>query len=130
MATPAAPVEGSHLNDGCGNGYDLAIDGGVSLLYLACGSGVQVIDIADPAAPGVVGRYDTGGNDSYTHVALRGDRAWFADTDGVHELDVADPTQPVQEIGRAHVRTPVPNAHLVCRLLLEKKKTNRHNQYT
>src|SRR3546814_9593144 len=26
-----------------------------------------------------------------------------------------------QQIGRAHVRTPVPNAHLVCRLLLEKK---------
>src|SRR3546814_3377126 len=28
-----------------------------------------------------------------------------------------------QEIGRAHVRTPVTNAHLVCRLLLEKKNT-------
>src|SRR3546814_6926927 len=27
-----------------------------------------------------------------------------------------------EEIGRAHVRTPVTNAHLVCRLLLEKKK--------
>src|SRR3546814_7786283 len=27
-----------------------------------------------------------------------------------------------QQIGRAHVRTPVTNAHLVCRLLLEKKK--------
>src|SRR3546814_9540377 len=26
------------------------------------------------------------------------------------------------KIGRAHVRTPVTNAHLVCRLLLEKKK--------
>src|SRR3546814_2501131 len=26
------------------------------------------------------------------------------------------------EIGRAHVWTPVTNAHLVCRLLLEKKK--------
>src|SRR3546814_4587019 len=26
------------------------------------------------------------------------------------------------EIGRAHVRTPVTNAHLVCRLLLENKK--------
>src|SRR3546814_5707166 len=25
------------------------------------------------------------------------------------------------QIGRAHVRTPVTNAHLVCRLLLEKK---------
>src|SRR3546814_2321718 len=28
------------------------------------------------------------------------------------------------KIGRAHVRTPVTNAHLVCRLLLEKKNTN------
>src|SRR3546814_9271150 len=27
------------------------------------------------------------------------------------------------EIGRAHVRTPVTNAHLVCRLLLEKNTT-------
>src|SRR3546814_5758055 len=27
-----------------------------------------------------------------------------------------------REIGRAHVLTPVTNAHLVCRLLLEKKK--------
>src|SRR3546814_4701660 len=26
-----------------------------------------------------------------------------------------------REIGRAHVCTPVPNAHLVCRLLLQKK---------
>src|SRR3546814_3686822 len=29
-----------------------------------------------------------------------------------------------EQIGRAHVRTPVTNAHLVCRLLLE--KTKRH----
>src|SRR3546814_8157390 len=30
----------------------------------------------------------------------------------------------VGKIGRAHVWTPVTNAHLVCRLLLEKKKPN------
>src|SRR3546814_9454736 len=30
------------------------------------------------------------------------------------------------EIGRAHVWTPVTNAHLVCRLLLE---NNKHQQY-
>src|SRR3546814_6495453 len=37
----------------------------------------------------------------------------------------------VDEIGRAHVRTPVTNAHLVCRLLLEKKKHTAHsNQKT
>src|SRR3546814_12761119 len=29
-----------------------------------------------------------------------------------------------EEIGRAHVLTPVTNAHLVCRLLLEKKNYN------
>src|SRR3546814_8544257 len=32
------------------------------------------------------------------------------------------------QIGRAHVRTPVPNAHPVCRLLLEKKKTCNYTQ--
>src|SRR3546814_1982206 len=31
------------------------------------------------------------------------------------------------EIGRAHVRTPVTNAHLVCRLRLEKKKQHTTN---
>src|SRR3546814_3906576 len=30
-----------------------------------------------------------------------------------------------RKIGRAHVRTPVTNAHLVCRLLLEKKKIHK-----
>src|SRR3546814_962137 len=32
--------------------------------------------------------------------------------------------RPLAEIGRAHVCTPVTNAHLVCRLLLAKKKKN------
>src|SRR3546814_6536872 len=33
-----------------------------------------------------------------------------------------------EQIGRAHVLTPVTNAHLVCRLLLEKKKKNKQIQ--
>src|SRR3546814_4216702 len=33
-----------------------------------------------------------------------------------------DPAVPAEEIGRAHVGNPVTNAHLVCSLLLEKKK--------
>src|SRR3546814_8358465 len=37
-----------------------------------------------------------------------------------------DPNQ----IGRAHVCTPVTNAHLVCRLLLEKKKQIKSTTYT
>src|SRR3546814_8653517 len=31
------------------------------------------------------------------------------------------------KIGRAHVWTPVTNAHLVCRLLLEKKNNQQNN---
>src|SRR3546814_7120670 len=34
------------------------------------------------------------------------------------------------EIGRAHVRTPVTHAQLVCRLLLEKKKVKIYNKDT
>src|SRR3546814_962085 len=37
-------------------------------------------------------------------------------------LDACRRRQPDEEIGRAHVRTPVTNAHLVCRLLHEQKK--------
>src|SRR3546814_2173389 len=33
----------------------------------------------------------------------------------------------VREIGRAHVCTPVTNEHIVCRLLLEKKKNTQTN---
>src|SRR3546814_4653071 len=46
---------------------------------------------------------------------------------GDHSASVADagePGAPAAEIGRAHVCTPVTNAHLVCRLLLEIKNIN------
>src|SRR3546814_8401324 len=35
--------------------------------------------------------------------------------------------EAAREIGRAHVCTPVTNAHLVCRLLLAKKNTQQTN---
>src|SRR3546814_10357012 len=40
---------------------------------------------------------------------------------GLHRLGAGQRDELVDEIGRAHVCTPVTNAHLVCRLLLEKK---------
>src|SRR3546814_3459898 len=51
-----------------------------------------------------------------------------------HRQDKSDNLRSPQ-IGRAHVRTPVTNAHLVCRLLLEKKKRKhkairQHTTYT
>src|SRR3546814_4492672 len=48
-----------------------------------------------------------------------------AKADGERETLVAQ-----LKIGRAHVCTPVTNAHLVCRLLLEKKHQPRQTQGT
>src|SRR3546814_9089314 len=42
---------------------------------------------------------------------------------GAQDVVVEEVAVAEHEIGRAHVRTPVTNAHLGCRLLLEKKKT-------
>src|SRR3546814_1266683 len=41
---------------------------------------------------------------------------------GAGSVDTIDLVGNSLQIGRAHVCTPVTNAHLVCRLLLEKKK--------
>src|SRR3546814_6219764 len=46
---------------------------------------------------------------------------------GMTDADFGQPIVAI-EIGRAHVGTPVTNAHLVCRLQLEKKK--KINQHT
>lgn len=94
LADPAAPAQVSRIDDDCGTAFDLAIDAGVSLAYVACNGSMQVLDIEDPAAPAVVGRYQAS-RASDSRIAQRGDRAWFGDVDGLHQLDVSDPTAPV-----------------------------------
>src|SRR3546814_961552 len=53
---------------------------------------------------------------------------YYGDKPAIHIVGANDGAvvcnQP-NKIGRAHVWTPVTNAHLVCRLLLEKKTTNK-----
>src|SRR3546814_10602058 len=54
-------------------------------------------------------------------------RRWTTEYWSQHYNDFDQvPLHATGQIGRAHVRTPVTNAHLVCRLLLEKKKGNLH----
>src|SRR3546814_2420801 len=48
----------------------------------------------------------------------------MVDRFGTRWIAVAGGAIYAAEIGRAHVCTPVTNAHLVCRLLLEKQKLN------
>src|SRR3546814_9068422 len=47
------------------------------------------------------------------------------------QCDVWQRVTPIvaNEIGRAHVLTPVTNAHIVCRILLDKTKTARDKEY-
>lgn len=94
LADPAAPVEVTRINDGCGTAFDLAIDTEVPLAYVACDGSMQVLDIGDPAAPAVVGRYQAQRASDYSRVVQQGDRAWFSDVDGLHQLDVTNPTAP------------------------------------
>src|SRR3546814_10840493 len=77
--------------------------------------------------------HDPKGNELYDETGLVGSSASNASmirprvslsgatSDMASRLALA-PATSLNEIGRAHVCTPVTNAHLVCRLLLEKKK--------
>src|SRR3546814_9887339 len=58
--------------------------------------------------------------------ARRCDQKTRADVE--RAIDIARPDVAIDEIGRAHVLTQVTNAHLVCRLLLEKKKSQNRTQ--
>src|SRR3546814_8245275 len=76
--------------------------------------------------------------DSYRYVQRNAMKVWESDGQlSLMELLKADPDvaaaltaeqieEKFNQIGRAHVRTPVTNAHLVCRLLLEKKNKKQH----
>src|SRR3546814_1232319 len=47
--------------------------------------------------------------------------AWGIDNHLTRKISGANPMQIALQIGRANVWTPVTNAHLVCRLLIEKQ---------
>src|SRR3546814_4957052 len=96
------------------------VDGMVTGTSISLGSSDIAIGAdARVGMAGVTGTLNVRNNDDSrtTYIGGTGDR------DGYH-LDADEMTRLFgnQEIGRAHVWTPVTNAHLVCRLLLENKK--------
>jgi hypothetical protein len=70
-----------------------------NLAYVADGrSGLQVLDVSNPAAPVRLGGYDTSG--SAEGVQVVGNLAYVADGDsGLQVLDVSNPALPVQRAG-------------------------------
>lgn len=70
---------------------DIAVGDGL-LLVASEVSGLLIYDVADPAAPHLVGHYDSPGE--AVAVALRGHHALVADTSALLVIDVADPVSP------------------------------------
>src|SRR3546814_2022643 len=91
----------------CGTGADMTLRPDLAIIADAVPAGTRVLDI--------------GCGDGELIAALR-DKG--VDARGL-EIDPANAT--AAKIGRAHVSTPVTNAHLVCRLLLEKKKKKQQH---
>ncbi len=75
-----------------GNAYDVVVDGGFA--YVADGlSGLQVVNIAIPGTPTIVGDYNT--PDNAMNIDVEGGYAYIADRDaGLQIIDVTDPENP------------------------------------
>jgi hypothetical protein len=71
--------------------YEVVVSGNYA--YVASdGSGLQIIDISDPANPTFKGSYDTWGSFG---VAVSGNYAYVADADsGLQIIDISDPSNP------------------------------------
>jgi hypothetical protein len=60
---------------------------------VACETGLQVVDISDPTSPVRLGGWTAEWANGST-VAAEGERAWFGDRAGVHEIDLSDEANP------------------------------------
>src|SRR3546814_1421044 len=83
--------------------------------------------VEDPGVGTRLSRTDAAGNQNGVESAgLKPGEGGIGEQGGADaggDRPALQPDQPAAEIGRAHVRTPVTNANLVCSLLLEKKNT-------
>ncbi len=100
VGDPDAPVEVALWNDGCADtlGYvatDIELSADGSIAAIACGTGMHLLDLSQPGSPVRVGGYAIDYWTSRPTVALRGDRAWFADAEGLREFDISTPSAPL-----------------------------------
>lgn len=104
VGDPDRPVEVA-LYQGCpsaGPGshpvFDVALSADGARAYVACQDRLHILDVRDPTRPILLGEYAPAVPEflwSARAVAVRGDRVWFSDFNGVHELDVGDPAAPL-----------------------------------
>jgi hypothetical protein len=78
----------------CESAGGARLDATRSRLYVACRSGLRILDVSNPKAPLLVGGTKASTVSTFNAVAARGDRAWYASADGIEEYDVSVPNAP------------------------------------
>lgn len=101
MGDPANVVQLARWSGDCESATDVQLDASGERLYVACRSGLRILDVRDPSAPVVIGGSEAEFS-TFNSVAVRGERAWYASAAGVEEYDVSDPAMP-----RLLQRTPM-----------------------
>lgn len=101
VSNPDAPVEVGLWNDGCTDtlgmsAYDIDLNADGTLAAVACGTGLHLLDLSQPQAPVRVGGYTIDYWTARPTAAIHGDRAWFADAQGLLEFDIGTPASPIQ----------------------------------
>ncbi len=101
VSDPDAPAEVGLWSEGCADtlgmvASDIELNADGTLAAVACGTGMQLLDLSQPAAPVRVGGYAIDYWTARPTVAVHGDRAWFADAQGLREFDITVPSAPVQ----------------------------------
>lgn len=98
VADPDAPVQIGFYDQGCDSlgatATDVALSADGATAYVACPTGLHIVDVGNPTQPVQLGVHPTDGFSFRATVEIRGDRAWYGDIAGVHEIDVSDPAAP------------------------------------
>lgn len=101
VANPDAPVQTALYESDCeflGNtAYDVVLNDTGTVAYVACPNGMHILDTSNPAQPARLGWYQREPDffSNRPRVEARGDRGWYSDGSGVHEIDIGNPAAPV-----------------------------------
>ncbi|MBN8727920.1 MAG: hypothetical protein J0H15_09510 [Xanthomonadales bacterium] len=110
VSNPDAPTQVQLWNDGCADpgGYtahDIALNQAGTLAVVGCPTGLHILDLGRPASPTRVGGYAAEWAEA--RVAIHGDRAWYADANGLRAFDITTPSAP-SLVGEASLAGFVP----------------------
>lgn len=106
VTNPDMPVQVARYA-GCDSAFDLALDDDSDTVYVACDSGMHVVDVGTPGSPLGLGIFPRAAY-SMSGIALRGKRVYLGSTDpvGIAEIDVSNPATPVLVADHAMATNP------------------------